>query len=78
MSQLPVIKRRLVDKLLVRLGFEKVSQSRSHTYYRHEDGRVTTLPSPRGRKLAPPLVKEILKEIDLEKEEFIQMIGGEA
>jgi predicted RNA binding protein YcfA (HicA-like mRNA interferase family) len=69
-----VTKRRLVDKLLIRLGFEKVGQSRSHAFYRHEDGRVTTLPSPRGRKLAPPLLKEILREIDMEKEEFNQLV----
>jgi predicted RNA binding protein YcfA (HicA-like mRNA interferase family) len=73
---LPVTKRRLVDKLLLRLGFEKVSQSRSHTFYRHEDGRITTLPSPRGRKLAPPLIKEILREIDMEKDDFIREMGG--
>ncbi len=65
MSQLPVIKTKATEKLLLKLGFKKAAAKGNHAFYRHEDGRSTTLPLLRGTRLAPPLLKEILKEIQV-------------
>jgi predicted RNA binding protein YcfA (HicA-like mRNA interferase family) len=59
-----------MEKLLIRLGFEPVRQKGSHVFFRHPDGRTTTVPNHPGPDLARPLVREILREIDLTSERF--------
>ncbi len=59
-----------MEKLLFKLGFEKVRQKGSHVFYRHPDGRTTSVPHHRGRDLARPLIKEILREIELSSDEY--------
>jgi predicted RNA binding protein YcfA (HicA-like mRNA interferase family) len=59
-----------MDKLLRNLGFRAVRQKGSHIFYRHADGRTTTLPNHPGRDLSRPLMREILREIDLEPQAF--------
>lgn len=61
---------RQVERVLLSLGFVAVRQKGSHIFYRHPDGRTTTLPNHPGRDLARPLLREILREIELTPEEF--------
>lgn len=70
MSKLRLIDASRMEKLLFRLGFEKVRQRGSHAFYRHSDGRTTTLPHHKGRVLARPLIREILREIDITVEQY--------
>jgi predicted RNA binding protein YcfA (HicA-like mRNA interferase family) len=65
LTRLKIINARKMEKLLLKLGFEKVRQKGSHAFYRHPDGRTTTIPHHSGRDLARPLIKEILREIEL-------------
>jgi predicted RNA binding protein YcfA (HicA-like mRNA interferase family) len=58
-----------MERVLRRLGFISVRQKGSHVFYGHPDGR-TTLPSHPGRDLARPLIREILREIELAPEQF--------
>jgi len=69
-TRLPIVNFNTVDKVLLRLGFQAVRQKGSHVFYRHADGRTTTVPKHPGRNLARPLLREILREIDLSPEEF--------
>ena len=59
-----------MEKLLFRLGFEKVRQKGSHAFYRHPDGRTTTVPHHKARVLARPLIREILREIEITIENY--------
>jgi predicted RNA binding protein YcfA (HicA-like mRNA interferase family) len=59
-----------MDRLLASLGFVPVRQRGSHVFYRHPDGRTTTVPNHPGRDLARPLIREILREVDLSPEQF--------
>jgi len=59
-----------MEKLLLRLGFQIIRQKGSHVFYRHVDGRTTTVPNHPGRDLARPLIREILREIELTPEQF--------
>jgi predicted RNA binding protein YcfA (HicA-like mRNA interferase family) len=59
-----------MEKLLLKLGFQKVRQKGSHVFYRHPDGRTTSVPHHPGRDLARPLIKEILREIELSVDEY--------
>ena len=61
MTRLQIVDARIMEKLLFKLGFERVRQKGSHVFYRHPDGRTTTIPHHSGRDLARPLIKEILK-----------------
>lgn len=70
MSRLPVVDYRTMEKVLLHLGFQPVRHRGSHVFYRHPDGRTTTVPNHPSRDLARPLIREILREIELSPEEF--------
>ena len=70
MTPVGVVNFRTMERVLFRLGFERVRQKGSHVFYRHADGRTTTLPHHAGRDLARPLVREILREIEITREQF--------
>ena len=70
MSRLPIIDFRTMERLLLHLGFVVVRQKGSHVFYRHLDGRPTTVPNHAGRDLARPLIREILREIELSPDQF--------
>ena len=74
MSRLPVVGYRQMEKVLLHLGFEAVRQKGSHVFYRHPDGRTTTVPNHSGRDLARPLLREILREIEVTPEQFHEML----
>jgi predicted RNA binding protein YcfA (HicA-like mRNA interferase family) len=73
-SRLPIVNFKTMDAILRQLGFLAIRQKGSHIFYRHSDGRTTTLPNHAGRDLARPLVREILREIDLTTEEFVEIL----
>ncbi len=70
MSRLPIVNAKTMEALLLRIGFVVVRQKGSHVFYRHPDGRTTTIPHHAGRDLSRPLVREILREIELSPDEF--------
>jgi predicted RNA binding protein YcfA (HicA-like mRNA interferase family) len=61
-----------MEKVLLHLGFKNTRRNGSHVFYRHPDGRTTALPNHPGRDLSRPLIREILREIELTPEQFIQ------
>jgi predicted RNA binding protein YcfA (HicA-like mRNA interferase family) len=63
-----------MTRILVELGFAAVRQKGSHVFYRHPDGRTTTVPHHKGRDLARPLLREILREIDISPDEFQKLL----
>jgi predicted RNA binding protein YcfA (HicA-like mRNA interferase family) len=65
-----------MEKLLLKLGFEAVRQRGSHVLYRHPDGRTTTVPHHKGRDLARPLIREILREIDVSPDHYVDLLAG--
>jgi predicted RNA binding protein YcfA (HicA-like mRNA interferase family) len=69
-SRLPIVDSKKMEKVLLRLGFAMARQKGSHVFYRHPDGRTTTLPHHPGSDLARPLIREILREIDCTPERF--------
>ena len=44
MSKLPLVDARELEKLILYLGFDIIRQKGSHVFYRHTDGRYTTIP----------------------------------
>ena len=59
-----------LEKIILELGFQKVRQKGAHVFYSHADGRNTTIPFHGNREIGPVLIKMILKEINLSREEY--------
>jgi len=74
LSRLKLIDAKTMEKLLLRLGFEKIRQKGSHAFYRHPDGRTTTIPHHKARVLARPLIREILREIEITVDDYSQQL----
>ena len=72
MTHLPIVDFKTMEKVLLYLGFQVIRQKGSHVFYRHPDGKTTTVPNHPGRDLARPLIREILREIKLTPEQFLQ------
>jgi predicted RNA binding protein YcfA (HicA-like mRNA interferase family) len=76
MTRLPVINCKTMERVLSRLGFVAVRQKGAHVFYRHPDGRTTTVPFHSGKDLARPLIREILREIELTPDQFADELRG--
>ena len=75
MSKLPVTDAKRLEKILLKLGFKVTRQKGSHRFYRHDDGRYTTIPHHGNDDLGRPLIREILKQIELSTEQYQQMLS---
>ncbi|WP_321430904.1 type II toxin-antitoxin system HicA family toxin [uncultured Methanolobus sp.] len=75
MSRLPLVDAKKMEKILFRLGFEKTRQKGSHAFYKHIDDRTTTIPFHSSKKLARPLIRVILNEINISIEEYNELVG---
>ena len=73
MSKLPVVSAKELEKILLKLGFEISRQKGSHRFYKHPDGRYTTIPHHPGEDISRPLIRTILREIELDVDEYIRL-----
>jgi predicted RNA binding protein YcfA (HicA-like mRNA interferase family) len=73
-TKVPIVKVKILEKLFFHLGFEAKRQSGSHVFYRHPDGRYTTLPHHGNQDLGRSLIRQILREIEITPEEFIRLL----
>ena len=74
MTRLPIVNARTMERVLLHLGFSATRQKGSHVFYRHPDGRTTTVPHHSGRDIARPLLRSILRDIDLLPEQFAELL----
>ena len=72
MTHLPIVDFKTMEKVLFNLGFQNTRSKGSHFFYRHPDGRTTTVPNHPGRDLSRSLIREILRETEVTPEQFIQ------
>jgi len=73
-TKIPIVSVKILEKILFHLGFEVKRQSGSHVFYRHPDGRYTTLPHHGNQDLGRSLIRQILREINLTPEQFIELV----
>jgi predicted RNA binding protein YcfA (HicA-like mRNA interferase family) len=71
--KLPRLSGKEMSKLVEKLGFEKVHQVGAHAKYAHRDGRVTIIPMHGNEELGPGLTNEIIKQLDIPRDEFIKL-----
>lgn len=63
-----------VIKALSKIGFQPVRQRGSHLFMRHPDGRSTVIPIHPGEELGRGILKEILSDVGMSKEEFLELL----
>ena len=53
-------------------GFEAIRQKGSHKFFRHSDGRTTVIPVHSNKDISRGLLKGILDQIEMTREEFFK------
>ena len=75
MPKLVPIKPKQLAKLLQKLGFEERDAEGSHVLFRHPDGRTTTV-AMKSKEISRGLLRKILHDIDLPREEYDRLRQG--
>ena len=75
MSKLPIVSAKELEKVLLKLGFVISRQKGSHKFYKHTDGRYTTIPHHPGEDISRPLTRAILRQIELDVDEYIRLLN---
>jgi predicted RNA binding protein YcfA (HicA-like mRNA interferase family) len=65
-----------VIKALEKIGFSVIRQRGSHAFLRHPDGRTTVVPIHPGEKIGRGLLRKIIKDAKLTREEFLRLVEG--
>lgn len=73
-TKLPIVKVKILEIILFKLGFEVKRQKGNHVFYRHPDNRYTTLPHHGNNEIGRSLVRQILREIEVSPEQFIELL----
>ena len=74
MSNIPSLSGKDLIKLFRKQGFVVIRTKGSHHFLRHPDGRVTTVPTHANESIGIGLLLKILKDCEIDKEDFIKMI----
>ena len=73
MSKLPLLKAKEVIKALENIGFELKRQRGSHMFFKHPDGRTTTIPNHPGEDIDRGLLNKIIKhDLRTTREVFLE------
>ena len=74
MSKVPSLSYIKVIKALQRDGWTVVRQKGSHIYLKHPDGRATVVPVHKGESVGRGLLRKIIQDADLGREEFLKLL----
>lgn len=73
MSRLRVTGRQAL-RALQKAGFVLIRTKGSHHFIRHADGRATVIPIHAGETLGPGLLNQILKDAEIERHDFEELL----
>ena len=73
-GKLPLLEAKQLIKILNKLGFAIIRQKGSHAYLKHPDGRYTVVPVHANRDIGRGLLKRILNETEISREEFLKLM----
>jgi len=74
MTKLPSLTGKDIISILKKVGFEIKRQKGSHVFLQHPDGRATVVPIHSGETIGPGLMAKILRDVNMTKEEFHQLL----
>jgi len=69
----PIASRKLI-KALEKIGFVATRQKGSHVFLKHSDGRATVVPVHKGEEIRRGLLRKIIKDVKLTREEFLKLL----
>lgn len=72
--KLPLLSAEELIRILKKMGFKEIRQRGSHRYFKHPDGRATVVPMHPGRDIGRGLLRNIIREIEISREEFMKLI----
>lgn len=72
--KLPILSVREIIKVLEKMDFQEIRQKGSHKYFKRPDGRATVVPVHPGRDIGKGLLRRILNEIEIDREEFFRYL----
>lgn len=71
MTKLPLLSAQELCRFLEKQGFNEIRQKGSHRFYEHPDGRTTVVPVHSNKDIGRGLLKKILNEIEMDRNEFL-------
>jgi predicted RNA binding protein YcfA (HicA-like mRNA interferase family) len=74
MTNLPALSGKDLIKFLKKQGFVAIRTKGSHHFLQHSDGRSTTVPTHSNETIGTGLLLKILKDCEIDKNDFIKMI----
>ena len=74
MPKLPALTAKIVINAIEKIGFQAVRQKGSHVQMQHDDGRLVTIPVHAGKTIGKGLLRKILRDAELTREEFIALL----
>ena len=74
MTAAPSLTGKKLLSALKKAGFEILRVKGSHHFLRHADGRSTVVPVHSGETLGPGLLAKILRDCDLNREQFQKLL----
>lgn len=74
MPKLPVISAKRLIKVLESKGFFQTRQKGSHKFFKHKDGRTTSVPFHGGEDIGKGLLRKILNQIEISPDEFQKLL----
>lgn len=72
--KLPLLSAEEIIRILRKMGFEEIRQRGSHKYFKHADGRATVVPVHPGKDVSRGLLRKIIREIEVDREEFLKYL----
>jgi predicted RNA binding protein YcfA (HicA-like mRNA interferase family) len=73
MAKMPRLTGQEIIAALKKAGFEVLRIKGSHHFLRHTDGRRTVVPVHRGETIGPGLMSKILRDCEVERDEFMKL-----
>jgi predicted RNA binding protein YcfA (HicA-like mRNA interferase family) len=73
-TRLPRCSGEEVIRALSKAGFSVTRIRGSHRFLQHEDGRATVVPVHAGETIGPGLMSKILRDVELSRDDFIDLL----
>ena len=73
-KRLPALKSREVIRVLKSIGFHEARQRGSHIFFKHPDGRCTSVPVHEGEDIGRGLLRQIMREINISPDDFLKLL----
>ncbi|MBI4181391.1 MAG: type II toxin-antitoxin system HicA family toxin [Candidatus Aenigmarchaeota archaeon] len=72
--RLPAVEAQTVIKILQLEGYQNIRQSGSHIQFKNGNGTVITVPLHAGRPIGKGLLRKIIRDMEISREEFIALL----